>query len=206
MIVGISEMPEARLSIDGPVVRRADWARLRDVQALLDDARRIRDGARSEVDAARAQAHAEGVAEGRSEGLAQVAADLLRVQSATRALLARERTRIADLACAIVARIAPRLDSSTLVVALVEEAIREIHAQQYLQVHVHPDALDAVEAEIHALREAHPGVAQVVIVADDELDPLGCVLMSESGKVEAGLDEQLAALRIALRDGRGGDA
>jgi flagellar biosynthesis/type III secretory pathway protein FliH len=39
----------------------------------------------------------------------------------------------------------------------------------------------------------------VVVVADAELEPRGCVLVSESGKVEAGLDEQLAALRIALQ-------
>lgn len=187
------------LVLDGPVIRREDWARLGEVHGLLDAAAQIRQRAQDELDAERARAHADGLAAGRRDGLAQVAAELLRVQVGTRALLAREHARVADLACAIVARIAPRLDSSALVAALVEEAVREIHAEHYLQVHVHPDAVAAVEAGIDALREAHPGLEQVVVVADAELDSRGCVLVSESGKVEAGLDEQLAALRIALQ-------
>ncbi|HEY6545706.1 MAG TPA: FliH/SctL family protein [Dokdonella sp.] len=187
------------LVLDGPVIRREDWARLGEVHALLDDASAIRRRAQDELDAARVHAHAEGLAAGRREGLAQIAAELLRVQVGTRALLAREHARVADLACAIVARIAPRMDTPALVAALVDEAVREIHAEHYLQVHVHPDAVAAVEADVGALREAHPGLEQVVVIADAELDPRGCVLVSESGKVEAGLDEQLAALRIALQ-------
>jgi flagellar biosynthesis/type III secretory pathway protein FliH len=38
----------------------------------------------------------------------------------------------------------------------------------------------------------------VQVVADATLDPLGCVLASEAGKVEAGIAEQLAAIRAAL--------
>ena len=184
---------------DGPVVKRETWARLGEVHALLDSAAQIRSGVQGERDAELARAHAEGMISGRREGLAQVAAELLRVQAGSRALLAREHARIADLACAVVARIAPRLEASALVAALVEEAVREIQAEHYLQVHVHPDALAAVEAERDALREAHPGLEQIVVVADAELDVRGCVLVSESGKIEAGLEEQLAALRIALR-------
>jgi flagellar biosynthesis/type III secretory pathway protein FliH len=186
------------LVLDGPVIRREDWVRLGDVHALLEAAAQIRQRAQDELDDERRRAHAEGLAAGRREGLAQVATELLRVQVGTRALLAREHARVADLACAVVARIAPRLDAPALVAALVEEAVSEIHAEHYLQVHVHPDAVAAVESDLDALRAAHPGLEQVVVVADAELDPRGCVLVSESGKVEAGLDEQLAALRAAL--------
>src|SRR5690606_8527255 len=150
------------LALDGPFIRLEDWARLGEVHALLDDAAKIRRRAQDELDAERVRAHAEGLAAGRREGLAQVAAELLRVQVGTRALLAREHARVADLACAIVARIAPRLETPALVAALVEEAVREIHAEHYLQVHVHPDAVAAVEADVGALREAHPGLEQVV--------------------------------------------
>ena len=191
------------LALSGPVVKSETWARLGEVHALLDSAAQIRRGAQGERDVELARAHAEGIVSGRREGLAQMASELLRVQAGTRALLAREHARIADLACAVVARIAPRLEASSLVAALVEEAVREIQAEHYLQVHVHPDALAAVEAERDALRETHPGLEQIVVVADAELDVRGCVLISESGKIEAGLDEQLAALRMALRSSDG---
>jgi flagellar biosynthesis/type III secretory pathway protein FliH len=187
------------LALSGKVIKREAWSTLADIRSLLDKAERIRNNARAELDAQLVAAHAEGLLSGRIEGLAQMAADLLRVQAESRALLARDEARIADLACAVVARIAPRFDAAALVSALAVEAVREMQAEQYLQVRVHPDALARVEAETGTMREAHPGLTQIQVVADADLDPFGCVLVSESGKIEAGLDEQLASLRSALR-------
>jgi flagellar biosynthesis/type III secretory pathway protein FliH len=74
-----------------------------------------------------------------------------------------------------------------------------MQAEQYLQIRVHPDALKRVEGDIEAMREMHPAVTQFQIIADSELDRFGCVLISESGKIEAGLDEQIESLRLTLR-------
>lgn len=193
----IIDRSQHTLAISGSVIRRDAWTALGEIAALLEHAESIRNGARAEVDAERAVARREGVEAGRREGLAQVAGELLRVQHEARAFAAREEARIADLACAVVARIAPRLEG--LVPALAIEAVRELQAEQYLVVRVHPDQLAAIEAEMNQLRELQPGVAQMQVMADAELAPQGCVLVSESGKVEAGLDEQIAALRVAMR-------
>lgn len=187
------------LSISGGIIKRDAWNALRDASNLLERAESIRRGARDELDRRLEDAHRQGLEAGRVEGLAQMASELLRVQNETRALLARERARIADLACAVVSRVAPRLAASDLVPALVLEAVREMQAEQFLQVRVHPDSLAHVEATVGSMRELHPGVSQIQVVADADLAPLGCVLVSEGGKVEAGLDEQLAALGAALR-------
>lgn len=193
----IIDRSQHKLAIAGSVIRRDAWTALGEVSSLLEHAESIRNGARAEVDAERALARREGIEAGRSEGMSQVAAELVRVQQDARAFAAREEARIADLACAVVSRIAPRL--AGLVPALAMEAVRELQAEQYLVVRVHPDQLAAVEAEMAQLRELQPGVAQIQVIADADLAPLGCVLVSESGKVEAGLDEQIAALRVAMR-------
>lgn len=187
------------LAINGTVIRREAWQRLSDIRSLLDKAEQIRNNARFELDQQLLAAHAEGVRQGRVEGLAQMAAELIRVQAESRAFLVRDGARIADLACAVVARIAPRVGAGNLVAALALEAVREIQAEQYLQIRVHPDALKRVEADMDAMREMHPGLIQFQIVADSDLEPFGCVLISESGKIEAGLDEQIDSLRLTLR-------
>ena len=186
------------LALDARVVRGEAWNDLADARALLDRAQACYREAGAEATELAARARAEGFAAGRAEGLRDVAATLVRVQRDSAALLAREQSRIADLAIAIVARIAPRLDSKQLVPALIAEAVREVSAEQFLQVRVHPDAFAAVEADLGEIRKSVPGVADVQVVADATLDPLGCVLASEAGKVEAGIGEQLAAIRAAL--------
>lgn len=193
----IIDRTQHKLAIAGTLIRREAWTALSEVSSLLERAESIRRTAREEVDAERAAARREGVEKGRLEGLAEVTAELVRVNNEARAFTAREELRIADLACAVVSRIAPRLDG--LVPALAIEAVRELQAEQYIVVRVHPDQLAAVEAEIGQLRELQPGVAQFQVVADAELAPQGCVLVSDSGKVEAGVDEQIAALRVVLR-------
>ncbi len=183
----------------GTIIRRADWSALGDVHALHAEAEKIRSNASAEVQAASQRGHEKGVAQGRIEGLAQMAAELLRVQTETRGLLQREEARIADLACAVVARIAPRLDGGALVAALVAEAAGQLQAEQFLHVHVHPDQIADVEIALARMRSEFPDVEQLSVFADSKLDPLGCVLISEAGKLEAGFDEQLEALRLALR-------
>jgi type III secretion protein L len=192
-------MDEQTWALSARVIKRKDWDTLRDIRRLREQAAEIRANARQEVDEQVAMARAQGIQEGRVEGLAQMAGELLRVQAEARAFLSRDGARIAELACAVVARIAPRLENMNLVAAMASEAVREMQAEHYLQVRVHPAAFVRTEAETQAMRESHPGLTQIQVIADAELDPFGCVLISESGKIEAGLDEQLASLRLALR-------
>jgi type III secretion protein L len=187
------------LALDGRVVRGEAWNDLADARALLDRAEACYRKAGEDATELAARARADGFAAGRAEGLRDIAATLVRVQRDSAALLAREQSRIVDLAVAIVARIAPKLDAATLVPALIAEAVREVSAEQFLQVRVHPDAYAAVEADLDGIRKSMPGVADVQVIADATLDPLGCVLASEAGKVEAGVGEQLAAIRAALQ-------
>lgn len=195
----ITEGARPGIALHGRVVKREQWRALVDVDGLLAEATRIRDQANTDIEAATRAAHADGFDKGHGEGLAKVAAELVRVQAEAREFLAREQPRIAELACAIVARIAPRLDAAALVAALVAEALAQMQAEPFVQVRVHPDVVARVEAELERWRDDVPGAPQIAVTADSELDLLGCVVVAESGKIEAGLDEQLEALRAALQ-------
>lgn len=197
--VAATDRRDLQLAVSGPVIKRAAWQSLERAEASLALIDELRGKVGREAAALRETAAAEGRADGRRAGLAEVAIELDRIHATNRALLANEDGRVVELALAIVARIAPRLDVNQLLPPLVDAAVAEIQAEQVLQVRVAPALVPAIEADLDRLRADHPYIAAFQVVADDTLAPTDCVLQSESGRVEAGLHEQLAAIATALR-------
>jgi flagellar assembly protein FliH len=195
-----TDQRDLKLAVSGPVIKRAAWQSLERADAALALLDELRGKVEREAVALRESAAAAGHAEGRRAGLAEVAVELDRIHTTNRALLANEDARIVELALAIVARIAPRLDVNQLLPPLIDAAVAEIQAEQVLQIRVAPEVVPAVEADLHRLRADHPHIVAFQVIADDTLAATDCVLQSESGRVEAGLDEQLAAIGVALRD------
>ena len=195
----VTDARDLTLAIHGPVIKRAAWESLEraDAALLLLDASRAK--VERETAAAREAAVAEGHAEGRRAGLAELAGELQRVNETNRGLLASEDRRVVELALAIVARIAPRLDIGQLLPPLVDAAVAEIQTEQVVQIRVAPAGVAAVEADLERLRADHPQITAFQVVADDALATTDCVLQSESGRIEAGLHEQLAAIADVLR-------
>ena len=106
--------------------------------------------------------------------------------------------RVAELACAIVARIAPGFDPSEVMPPLVMRAVEAAQAEQFLLIRVHPAVRDKVQAGLGAVRQAHPAVGVIELVDDESLDALSCVVVSEAGEVRAGIAQQIEAIRAAL--------
>lgn len=179
-------------------IPRAAWASLEQTATLLDAANSILAQAHRDADAIRARAEEQGLAAGRAAGIAAVAGALNEAQQAARDFVDRSETRLAELACAIVERIVPRLRADAVVPSLIAETMRVAQAERYVLVRVHPDALDAASAEIEHWRIAYPAIASMQVLADDTLPPLGCVVETEFGTVQAGLDSQLQVVRAQL--------
>jgi flagellar biosynthesis/type III secretory pathway protein FliH len=197
--IAVTDARDLQLATAGPVIKRAAWESLQHAHAGLALIEQLRAKIERETAVQRDAAVAAGHAEGRRAGLAELAIELDRINRVNRDLLANGHERVVELALAIVARIAPKLDIGQLLPALVHAAVAEVQAEQVLQVRVAPSAAEAVEADLARLRSDNPQIAAFQIVADDALAARGCVLQSESGRVEAGFDEQLAAIAEALR-------
>src|SRR3546814_1017580 len=61
-------------------------------------------------------------------------------------VLAEASARVTDLACAIVARIAPDFDARSVVPPLVMQAVEAAQAEQFLMLRVHPSVREEVAA------------------------------------------------------------
>lgn len=196
--VAVFERRQFERALAGNVVRARDWERLGQLDALLARVNALYNEAGAEIAQARERGHAAGFAEGFARAQQQMAEQLAALNEHRARVLGEATGRIGELACAIVARIAPDFDARSVVPPLVMQAVEAAQAEQFLLIRVHPSVREDVGAGLSAVRQAHPGVGVIELVDDESLDPLSCVVMSEAGEVRAGVAQQIEAIRQAL--------
>lgn len=182
----------------GSVIRAKEWKQMEEMDAMLERLNGLYDKAAEELEQARAQARQTGFAEGVNSAQQQMAEQLAALNERRARALSEASSRVAELACAIVSRIAPSFDPTKVVPPLVSQAVEAAQAEQFLVIRVHPSVRDHVAANIGAVRQAHPAVGVIELMDDEGLDPLSCVVVSEAGEVRAGIAQQIEAIRTAL--------
>lgn len=185
-------------ALAGNVVPAQAWRRIGELDALLAQVNALYDEAGKEIAQAREQGYADGFAEGLARVQQQMAEHLAALNERRARVLADASSRVTELACAIVARIAPGFDARGVVPPLVMQAVEAAQAEQFLMIRVHPSVREEVSAGLGAVRQAHPAVGVIELVDDLSLDPLSCVVVSEAGEVRAGVAQQIEAIRTAL--------
>ena len=185
-------------ALAGNVVPARQWQRIEELDALLEQVNALYVEAGTEIAAAREQGYTDGFAEGLARVQQQMTEHLAALNERRARVLAEASTRVTELACAIVARIAPSFDASAVVPSLVMQAVEAAQAEQFLMIRVHPSVREDVAAGLGAVRQAHPAVGVIELVEDVSLDPQSCVVVSEAGEVRAGVAQQIEAIRTAL--------
>jgi type III secretion protein L len=196
--VAVFEPRRFERALAANVVSAQEWSQLEQIDALLARINALYAEAGAEI----AQARKEGISAGFAEGFAraqqQMAEQLASLNERRARVLGEAHGRIAELACAIVARIAPGFDPGKVVPPLVLQAVEAAQAEQFLLIRVHPSVREQVGAGLGAVRQAHPAVGVIELVDDESLDPLSCVIVSEAGEVRAGIAQQIEGIRAAL--------
>lgn len=196
--VAVFERRQFERALGATVVPAVAWQKLGELDALLARVNALYDEAGAEIATAREQGHAAGFAEGLARAQAQMTEQLAILNEHRARSLGETSSRVSELACAIVARIAPDFDARTVVPPLVLQAVEAAQAEQFLLIRVHPSVRDNVAAGLGAVRQAHPAVGVIELVDDVSLDPTSCVVVSEAGEVRAGVAQQIEAIRTAL--------
>ncbi len=197
-VAAVFERKQFDRAVAGTVVAAHDWHRLSDLDALIARVNELYAQAGAEIEQAREQGHAVGVAQGIAHAKQQMTEQLASLNERRARVLREANGRISELACAIVARIAPQFDASQVVPRLVAQAVESAQAEQFLLIRIHPSVRDAVNEGLGAVRLAHPAVGVIELLDDVSLDPLSCVVVSEAGEVRAGVAQQIEAIRVAL--------
>lgn len=196
--VAVFEARRFDRALAGSVVPAKQWQRIDELDALLEQINTLYAQAGKEIEQAREQGYSAGFAEGLARVQQQMTEHLAALNERRARVLAEASARVTDLACAIVARIAPDFDARSVVPPLVMQAVEAAQAEQFLMLRVHPSVREEVAAGLGAVRQAHPAVGVIELVEDVSLDPMSCVVVSEAGEVRAGVAQQIEAIRTAL--------
>ncbi len=196
--VAVFEQRRFSRSLGASVVPALAWAKLGELDALLERVNGLYEEVVAELARARKQGHAQGFAEGIAAAELQMTEQLAALNERRARVLGEASGRVTELACAIVDRIAPGFDARSVVPPLVMRAVEAAQAEQFLLIRVHPSVRDSVSAGLGAVRQAHPAVGVIELVDDPSLEPTSCVVVSEAGEVRAGIAQQIEAIRTAL--------
>lgn len=173
-------------------------------QAVIADAERqaaaLLEAARLEAEAIRQAARRAGEESGRAAAEAEFTTVLLgarqeaerirsEAQPGARALAARMAEKIVGRAIALDARVMAEIAGQALSAVRARSGV--------LTLRVHPDALATVEAERSTLAARLAKAVELRLIADAGVPPHGCVVESASGRLDARLTTQLAALERA---------
>ena len=116
--------------------------------------------------------------------------------------LADSEPLIVDLACVVAKKIMNRevtIDRDW-VLDVVRAALEEIHDAGQIEVRVHPDDFERVQANRNGLRKEVPGQTELLVLPDRVVEPGGCVVHTAFGNIDARIDTQLEEVRKALQE------
>lgn len=181
----------------GPLVRAEDvglWGDAAEARAAAErHLQRVRAWARAAYQRERARGHAEGRAAGAEEAarlIAGAAAETARQKAA----LERE---LPQLVMEIVRDLLGAFDPGETLVRTVRHAIEQKYGGGEVRLHVAPAHADALAREFGGC-DGQEGRPLVRIEADPALSAQQCVLWSEFGNIDLGLEAQLRALRLGF--------
>ncbi|MGB3723652.1 MAG: FliH/SctL family protein [Pacificimonas sp.] len=190
----VAKGKDSSLFTDDPVIRKQDVVIAENFPDMLHHVESKADEQRLAADAALAQALETAKEEAEQNARARHARQFADLEARAANLGREARQQAETLAVAIVRQIAPGFAEDRLVAALAKRAIDSLESDRPVEVHVHPDAAEAVQ------RRLADQAGRLTIVADEALSPRDCLVIGPHGRVDAGLEAQLAALETAFAE------
>jgi len=175
-------------------------------QAILEDAQREKERILAEAQREREELLAKTREQGRQEGLAQATEILLRAKMQAGELLGNYEKDVIALALRIAEKIIGRSleQDPELIVELCASAIDNLRSARAMVLRVHPKTAAVLRAKKPVLMELIGRAVDLAIKEDPEVVPVGCIVQTEFGTVDAQLPTQLEMLQnILLPDSNG---
>ncbi len=141
------------------------------------------------------RAYMDGHAAGFAKAQAETVRQALEAQRKAREFVDASHDRIVAIALAAIERMATGLGPATVVTSLLTNALAKIQTERELRVNVSQSAIRATREMLAHWQREHPRV-EVRVLVDPKLEPFGCVIESELGRIELGLLNPLLAAFI----------
>ncbi|MCY1015452.1 FliH/SctL family protein [Pyxidicoccus sp. MSG2] len=169
-------------------------------QAILEDAQRERERILAEAQRESEDQRAKARDQGRQEGLAQATEIILRAKMQAGELLGTYEKDVVALSLRMAEKIIGRSleKDPDLMVELCASAIENLRSARAMVLRVHPKTAAVLRAKKPVLMELIGRAVDLAIKEDPEVAPVGCIVQTEFGTVDAQLPTQLEMLQNVL--------
>ncbi|MET2832526.1 type III secretion system stator protein SctL [Mesorhizobium shangrilense] len=198
MTADVSAAPDApQIRPMGPLIPANELEIWHSATQARDAAERYQQRVRSWVRAAYKRERAHGHTEGLNAGAEEMAGLIARAVSEVARRKAVLEQELPQLVMEILSDLLGAFDPGDLLVRAVRHAIERKYGDAEVCLHVCPTQVDML-ARAFAGCDGREGRPRVRIDPDPTLSPQQCVLWSEYGNVDLGLDAQMRALRLGF--------
>ncbi len=180
------------------VIRAADVYALRSAEQIVSDAQAQAAKIIAAAEAAYESERQRGYSDGQEEARLDQAEQMIENISQTIDYFSKVEGKMVDLVMQAVRKIIQDFDDDDRVLIAVKSALSVVRHQKQMTLRVNSQQLDAVKSRVNEILAAYPGVGYLDIIADNRLAPDACIVESEIGTIEAGIEGQLEALRAAF--------
>lgn len=197
---------EDRLTAFAPgrkVVKAAEHSVLLEMEDVLESARRRAEEIAEAAKAAYEEESRRGYADGQQEAKMEAAERMIETVSRSIDYFGGIEARVVDLVMTALRRILSEFDERDRVTMVVKNALSAVRNQKQVVLRLHPRQAEALRERINDLLAAYPAIAFLDVTPDARLAPDTCIIESEIGSVEAGVEVQLEAIRRAFEKSLG---
>jgi type III secretion protein L len=164
------------------------------LEQARDQAEAILARAREEGEQERVRGHAEGLEAGKQVMAERIMAAAVRSMDG----LAAMEEEMVNVVIQALKKIIGEMDDRERLVRIVRTALNMVRNEKRVTLRVPPAQADTATSALSELERDHPGISILEVVADPRLTGDDCVLESDLGIVDAGLNSQIEAIRKAL--------
>lgn len=159
-----------------------------------EEARRITEQAREAYAAERVRGYQDGLLEGKARMAEQMAGTIAK----TAAYFAGLEVKMVEIVAKALQKIVGEMDSTELITRVVRNALTIARSQAQISLRVHPAQADAVNTKLNDMMNGFPDIRFIDVIPDGRLEKGGCILETEMGIVDAGVDVQIEVIRRSL--------
>ncbi|MDC0714705.1 FliH/SctL family protein [Stigmatella sp. ncwal1] len=169
-------------------------------QGIIEEAQREKERILAEAHREKEDVLAKAREQGRQEGMAQATELLLRAKMQAGEMLAGQEKDVIALACRIAEKIIGRdiERQPELLVDMCAAAIEQLRNARAMVLRVHPKTAQVLRSRKPELMELIGRAVDLAIREDQDVAPVGCIVQTEFGTVDAQLPTQFEMLQNVL--------
>jgi type III secretion protein L len=194
-----------QLPVDRKIIKASQYDAAAEAERILAEAHSCAESTRQEAGQEYERQKQQGYADGMQQAQAAAAEQMTTVVAESAVYFSAVERRVVEVVRKAFQKVIGEMDDHELLARAVRHALSWARSQSRVTLRVCPAQAIQLKSRVEEIRRGFPAIDILDVVADDRLKALDCVLETDVGAVNAGIDVQLAAIEAAMTNAIGGD-